>query len=99
MRPDAVPLGKALHTYPPPSQIEGQVSNGTCLQLADESSARRAGVIKADLERKLPASIPTRTSLSPSIWCRWRRRSSVWSQICNLLSTLNKSTQRPLCQL
>ncbi|CAH1252513.1 COLEC10 [Branchiostoma lanceolatum] len=31
---------------------EGQVSNGSCLQLADESSARRAGVIKADLECK-----------------------------------------------
>ncbi|CAH1264057.1 Hypp2833 [Branchiostoma lanceolatum] len=29
---------------------KSQVSNGSCLQLADESSARRAGVIKADLE-------------------------------------------------
>ncbi|KAI8487196.1 hypothetical protein Bbelb_349940 [Branchiostoma belcheri] len=58
---------------------EGQVSNGSCLQLADESSARRAGVVKAELERKqvirqLAASIPTGTSTSPSIWIRWERR-------------------------
>ncbi|CAH1266747.1 GALNT10 [Branchiostoma lanceolatum] len=37
--------------------LEGQVSNGRCLQLADESSARRAGVIKADLERKSHPSV------------------------------------------
>ncbi|CAH1252650.1 AVPR1B [Branchiostoma lanceolatum] len=36
----------------PRAKLEGQVSNGSCLQLADESSARRAGVIKADLECK-----------------------------------------------
>ncbi|KAI8507836.1 hypothetical protein Bbelb_140760 [Branchiostoma belcheri] len=61
-----------------PPQIEGQVSNGSCLQLADESSTRRAGVVKADLERnqvirQLAASIPTGTSTSPSIWIRWGR--------------------------
>ncbi|KAI8479336.1 hypothetical protein Bbelb_429390, partial [Branchiostoma belcheri] len=43
------------------------------------SSARRAGVVKADLERnqviwQLAASIPTGTSTSPSIWIRWGRR-------------------------
>ncbi|KAI8512158.1 hypothetical protein Bbelb_087970 [Branchiostoma belcheri] len=58
---------------------EGQVSNGSCLQLADESRARRADVIKAELERnqgirQLAASIPTGTSTSPSIWIRWGRR-------------------------
>ncbi|KAI8495166.1 hypothetical protein Bbelb_271520 [Branchiostoma belcheri] len=57
---------------------EGQVSNGSC-QLADESSARRAGVVKADLERnqvirQLAASIPTGTSTSPLMWIRWGRR-------------------------
>ncbi|KAI8492162.1 hypothetical protein Bbelb_300590 [Branchiostoma belcheri] len=30
---------------------KGKVSNGSCLQLADDSSTRRAGMIKADLER------------------------------------------------
>ncbi|KAI8478046.1 regulation of response to stimulus [Branchiostoma belcheri] len=58
---------------------QGLVSNGSWLQLADESSARRAGVVKAELERnqvtrQLAASIPTGTSMSPLIWCRWRRR-------------------------
>ncbi|CAH1259011.1 LTBP4 [Branchiostoma lanceolatum] len=78
LAPRRCALGKGtLHGFPP--QLEGQVSNGSCLQLADESSARRAGVIKADLElnqviRQLAASIPTRTSTSPSNWCRWRRR-------------------------
>ncbi|KAI8502568.1 hypothetical protein Bbelb_192700 [Branchiostoma belcheri] len=51
---------------------KGQVSNGSCPQLADESSARRAGVVKADLERnqvirQLAAGILTGTSTSPSI--------------------------------
>ncbi|KAI8490900.1 hypothetical protein Bbelb_313190 [Branchiostoma belcheri] len=60
---------------------EGQVSNGSCPQLADESSARRTGMIKAGLERnevirQLAASIPTGTSTSPSIWNRWGRRVS-----------------------
>ncbi|KAI8517872.1 hypothetical protein Bbelb_038890 [Branchiostoma belcheri] len=57
---------------------QGQVSNGSC-QLADESSARRAGVVKADPERnqvirQLAASIPTGTSTSPLMWMRWGRR-------------------------
>ncbi|KAI8509068.1 hypothetical protein Bbelb_129160 [Branchiostoma belcheri] len=44
-----------------------------------ESSARRAGVIKADLERnqvirQLAASITTGTSTSRLTWYRWRRR-------------------------
>ncbi|KAI8506527.1 hypothetical protein Bbelb_159540 [Branchiostoma belcheri] len=51
----------------------------SCLQLADESSARRAGVIKADLEHnqvigQLTASIPTGTSTFLLIWIRWERR-------------------------
>ncbi|CAH1233707.1 CYP27A1 [Branchiostoma lanceolatum] len=41
-----------LSGYVVPAKLEGQVSNGSCLQLADESSAMRAGVIKADLECK-----------------------------------------------
>ncbi|KAI8514571.1 hypothetical protein Bbelb_071620 [Branchiostoma belcheri] len=58
---------------------EGQVSNGSCLQLVDESSARRAGVVKAELERnqlirQLATSIPTGTNTSQSIWCRWKRQ-------------------------
>ncbi|KAI8477890.1 hypothetical protein Bbelb_443760 [Branchiostoma belcheri] len=71
-------LGKdTLHASPP--QIEGQVSNSSCLQLVDESSARRAGVVKADLERNqiirhLAARIPTGTSTSPSISIHWGRR-------------------------
>ncbi|KAI8496797.1 hypothetical protein Bbelb_254520 [Branchiostoma belcheri] len=61
------------------NKVQGQVSNGSCLQLADKSSARRAGVVKADLERnqvirQLAASIPTGTSTSPSMWIRWGRR-------------------------
>ncbi|CAH1254431.1 Hypp1353 [Branchiostoma lanceolatum] len=51
LAPRRCALGKGtLHAFPP--QSEGQVSNSSCLQLADESSARRAGVIKADLECK-----------------------------------------------
>ncbi|KAI8487025.1 hypothetical protein Bbelb_352850 [Branchiostoma belcheri] len=77
MRTDVVPLERHFTRIPP--QFEGQVSNGSCLQLADESSARRAGIVKADLERnqvirQLAARIPTRTSTSPSIWIRWERR-------------------------
>ncbi|KAI8513079.1 hypothetical protein Bbelb_097180 [Branchiostoma belcheri] len=83
----------------------GRVSNGSWLQLADESSARRAGVIKADLERnqvirQLAASIRTGTSTSPSMDPLGKTDAQVCgSQIRNLLSTLNKSTRRPPCQL
>ncbi|KAI8512213.1 hypothetical protein Bbelb_088520 [Branchiostoma belcheri] len=86
-----------------PFILEGRVSNGSCLQLADESSARRAGVIKADLERnqvirQLAAS--TRTGTSPSMDPLGKTGSQVCgSQIRNLLSTLNKSPRRPPCQL
>ncbi|KAI8497739.1 hypothetical protein Bbelb_243910 [Branchiostoma belcheri] len=61
-----------------PPQLEGQVSNGSCLQLADESSARRAGVIKAELERNqvtgssLQAPEPEPARLPR--WIRWGRR-------------------------
>ncbi|KAI8513484.1 hypothetical protein Bbelb_101230 [Branchiostoma belcheri] len=57
---------------------EGQVSNGSCLQLADESSARRAGVVKAELERNqvtgssLQAPEPEPARLPR--WIRWGRR-------------------------
>ncbi|KAI8490998.1 hypothetical protein Bbelb_314170 [Branchiostoma belcheri] len=47
MRTDVVPWER--HFTRIPHQLEGQVSNGSCLQLADESSARRAGLIKAEL--------------------------------------------------
>ncbi|KAI8480006.1 hypothetical protein Bbelb_422550 [Branchiostoma belcheri] len=95
-------------SYPRPQSdtrwgLEGRVSNGSCLQLADESSATRAGVIKADLERnqvirQLAAS--TRTGTSPSMDPLGKTDAQVCgSQIRNLLSTLNKSTRRPPCQL
>ncbi|KAI8485273.1 hypothetical protein Bbelb_370200 [Branchiostoma belcheri] len=57
---------------------EGRVSNGSCLQLADESSARRAGVVKAELERNqvtgssLQAPEPEPARLPR--WIRWGRR-------------------------
>ncbi|KAI8515455.1 hypothetical protein Bbelb_062680 [Branchiostoma belcheri] len=57
---------------------QGQVSNGSCLQLADESSARRAGVVKAELERNqvtgssLQAPEPEPARLPR--WIRWGRR-------------------------
>ncbi|KAI8514289.1 hypothetical protein Bbelb_086130 [Branchiostoma belcheri] len=88
-----------------PPQLEGRVSNGSWLQLADESSARRAGVVKADLERnqvirQLAASTRTGTSTSPSMDPLGKTGFQVCgSQIRNLLSTLNKSTRRPPCQL
>ncbi|KAI8514855.1 hypothetical protein Bbelb_074460 [Branchiostoma belcheri] len=46
------------------------------ITLADDSSARRAGVIKADLGRNqiIATSIPTGTSTSLLIWIRWGRR-------------------------
>ncbi|KAI8506243.1 hypothetical protein Bbelb_156700, partial [Branchiostoma belcheri] len=71
--------------------LEGRVSNGSCLQLADESSATRAGVIKADLERnqvirQLAAS--TRTGTSPSMDPLGKTDAQVCgSQIRNLSST------------
>ncbi|KAI8482542.1 hypothetical protein Bbelb_396900 [Branchiostoma belcheri] len=62
MCPDVVPLGKALYTYPP--QTEGQVSIGSCLLLADESSARRDGVVKANLESNQVCGSQIRNLLS-----------------------------------
>ncbi|KAI8481450.1 hypothetical protein Bbelb_408240 [Branchiostoma belcheri] len=85
--------------------LQGQVSNGSCLQLADESSARRAGVVKAELERNqvtgssLQAPEPEPARLPR--WIRWGKTDAqvCGSQIRNLLSTLNKSTRRLPCQL
>ncbi|KAI8490904.1 hypothetical protein Bbelb_313230 [Branchiostoma belcheri] len=75
MRTDVVPLGKALYIT---------LLSGTSLQRklfsAGGQEQRQAGWHdQTELERnqgiwQLAASIPTGTSTSPSIWCRWRGR-------------------------
>ncbi|KAI8486134.1 hypothetical protein Bbelb_362340 [Branchiostoma belcheri] len=74
------------HTLP--SASKGQVSNGSCLQLADESSARRDGIVKADLEpagirpQKYPemivASLTTIAKDSGQASPAWVRHNVAW---------------------
>ncbi|KAI8499554.1 hypothetical protein Bbelb_226050 [Branchiostoma belcheri] len=80
LQPASPSLVEASYFAFPATQrsARGQVSNGSCLQLADESSARRAGVVKAELERNqvtgssLQAPEPEPARLPR--WIRWGRR-------------------------